>query len=95
MKGVVENGSAARIFLGYDLTVGGKTGTAQVGTGRSDNATFIGFAPYEIPKIAVSVIIEQGANGTDAAYTAKAIFDAYIKGQPYVPLENGEENYEE
>lgn len=95
MKGVVENGSAARIFLGYDLTVGGKTGTAQVGTGRSDNATFIGFAPYETPKIAVSVIIEQGANGTDAAYTAKAIFDAYIKGQPYVPLENGEENYEE
>lgn len=95
MKNVVENGSAARIFRNYDLTVGGKTGTAQVGSDRSDNATFIGFAPYEEPKIAVSVVIEQGANGTDAAYTAKAIFDAYIKGQTYVPMADREENHAE
>lgn len=84
MKDVVESGSAARIFRGYDIAVGGKTGTAQVGGERSDNALFIGFAPYSSPKIAVAVVIEQGANGTDAAYTAKAMYDSYLKGEQYV-----------
>ncbi len=89
MKDVVESGSAARIFRGYDIAVGGKTGTAQVGSDRSDNALFIGFAPYSEPKIAVTVVIEQGANGTDAAYTARAMYDAYLKGEKY------EKQYEE
>ena len=87
MKDVVESGSAARIFRKYDIAVGGKTGTAQVGGERSDNALFTGFAPYDDPKIAVSVVVEQGANGTDAAYTAKAMYNCYLKGQKYVPLE--------
>ena len=38
MKDVVESGSAARIFRGYDITVGGKTGTAQVGGDRTGSA---------------------------------------------------------
>ena len=83
MKDVVESGSAARIFRNYDIAVGGKTGTAQVGGDRSDNALFIGFAPYAEPKIAITVVIEQGANGTDAAYTARAMYDAYLKGEKY------------
>lgn len=87
MKDVVESGSAARIFRGYDIAVGGKTGTAQVGGERSDNALFIGFAPYDAPKVAVAVVIEQGANGTDAAYTARAIYDQYLKGESYKGLE--------
>lgn len=87
MKDVVESGSAARIFRGYDITVGGKTGTAQVGDDRSANALFVGFAPYDDPKIVTAVVIEQGANGTDAAYTAKAMFDAYLKGERYLPLD--------
>ena len=89
MKDVVESGSAARIFRGYDIAVGGKTGTAQVGGERSDNALFIGFAPYTEPEIAVAIVIEQGAAGTDAAYTAKALYDCYLKGQKY------EKQYEE
>ena len=59
MKDVVESGSAARIFRKYDIAVGGKTGTAQVGGERSDNALFTGFAPYEDPRITVAVVIEQ------------------------------------
>ncbi len=83
MKDVVESGSAARIFRGYDIAVGGKTGTAQVGGDRSDNALFIGFAPYASPKMAIAVVIEQGASGTDAAHTAKAMYDSYLKGEQY------------
>lgn len=86
MKDVVESGSAARIFRRYDIAVGGKTGTAQVGGERSDNALFIGFAPYDNPQIAVAVVVEQGANGTDAAYTARAVFDQYLKGESYKGL---------
>ena len=88
MKDVVESGSAARIFRKYDIAVGGKTGTAQVGGERSDNALFIGFAPYDQPKIALCVVVEQGANGTDAAYTAKAMYDTYLKGLKYERLES-------
>ena len=87
MKDVVESGSAARIFRRYDVAVGGKTGTAEVGGNRSENAWFIGFAPYDAPKIAVAVVVEQGANGTDAAYTARAVFSQYIKDESYQGLE--------
>ena len=92
MKDVVESGSAARLFKGYDIQVGGKTGTAQVGSNKSANALFIGFAPYDTPKIAVTIVIEQGANGTDAAYTAKAMYDNYLKGTPYVSLDEQTDN---
>ncbi len=90
MKDVIEHGSAASLFKNYPVGVGGKTGTAQVGKGKSDNALFIGFAPYDEPEIAVAVVIEQGATGSDAAYTAKAMYDAYLFGKPYSPLHEEE-----
>ena len=36
------------------------------------------FAPYDTPKIAVTCVIEQGANGTNAGYAIKDIFDYYF-----------------
>ena len=44
-----------------------------------DHALFISFAPIESPKIAVSVIIENGQSGSQvAAPIAKAIMDKYL-----------------
>ncbi len=77
MKSVVEDGTAASVFVNYPHSVGGKTGTAQTGTG-SDNAIFAGFAPYDEPKIVVSVIIEHGEQSTAAARVAKSVFDYYF-----------------
>ena len=78
MKSVVEDGTAASVFTGYKHSVGGKTGTAQKGSG-SDNAIFAGFAPYDDPEIVVSVIIEAGDSSTTAATVAKSVFDYYFE----------------
>lgn len=78
MKDVTENGSAARVFVNYPITIGGKTGTAQVTKTSSDNALFTAFAPFDDPKIVTTCIIEHGANGTDAGFAIKDLFDHYF-----------------
>lgn len=78
MKNVMEDGSAARVFRNYPITIGGKTGTAQVREDRSDNAIFTAFAPFSDPEIVASCVIEQGASGTDAGYAIKDVFDRYF-----------------
>ena len=78
MFGVADEGSASSVFEGYPIEIGGKTGTAQVGKNKSDNALFIAFAPYESPEIAVAIVIEKGETGANAAYVARDIFDEYF-----------------
>ncbi len=88
LKSVTEDdGSAARIFRDYPIEVGGKTGTAQVSEKKSDNAVFTAFAPWSAPEIAVSCIIEQGANGTDAGVAVREIFDFYFGLGAYAPTD--------
>ncbi len=62
MQNVVNDGTAAGVFPS-SLQVAGKTGTAELGTGRAscslpNQAWFIGFAPADDPKIAVAATIE-------------------------------------
>ena len=78
MKDVTENGSAARVFVNYPIVIGGKTGTAQVTKTSSDNALFTAFAPFDDPQIVTTCIIEHGANGTDAGFAIKDLFDHYF-----------------
>lgn len=78
MKDVTENGSAARVFVNYPISVGGKTGTAQVSEDSSDNATFIAFAPFDDPQIVATCVIEHGANGTDAGFAIRDLFNSYF-----------------
>ncbi|MGI1691533.1 penicillin-binding protein 2 [Thermoanaerobacter uzonensis] len=80
MRGVTERGgTASAAFNGFPITVGGKTGTAEVGIkGRDNYAWFVGFAPYDKPQIAVVAVIYQGGAGSYAAYVARDIFDAYF-----------------
>ncbi len=79
MYGVVDEGSASSIFANYSIPVGGKTGTAQVGSNVSNNALFVAFAPFDNPEIAVAVVLEHGVKGANAAYVAKDIFDEYFR----------------
>ena len=78
MKNVVDEGSARAIFTGYPIQIGGKTGTAQLGSKSSNNAIFTAFAPYDDPQIAVCVVLEHGVRGANAAYVAKDLFDTYF-----------------
>ncbi len=86
MRGVIQNGTGQAAFSGFPVEVAGKTGTAQVARG-SDNGTFVGFAPYDNPQIAVAVVVEHGASGSAVAGVAADIFDAYF-------MRAAETNYE-
>ena len=76
-----EGGTAAR-FAYYDIDIAAKTGTATTIEGvHSDNATFIAFAPYEKPEIAVAIVLEYGSSNTYVQNIAEDIFDAYFHGK--------------
>lgn len=81
LKAVIsENyGTAYGYFneLPEGITVAGKTGTAETGTGTS-NALFIAYAPAENPEIAVAVVIEKGVWGSNAISVAVDIFKEYF-----------------
>ena len=77
MREVVTSGTEKDIFGKYSVPVAAKTGTAEnIG---SDNVTFIAYAPYEKPEVAVAVVVEHGGNGQYSMGIAKAMFDSYFK----------------
>lgn len=88
MRGVVDSGTASRLAVpGFD--VGGKTGTAQLGTNPArSHAWVIGFGgPVGgEPSIAIAVIVEgqpgasEQTGGRVAAPIAQAVLAAYLEG---------------
>lgn len=73
-------GGTCRLANLPDIEVCGKTGTAQNPHGR-DHSAFIGFAPYDDPKIAVCVYVENAGYG--AAFgvpIGSLIIEKYLKG---------------
>lgn len=98
---VVTKGTATRAKSSM-VTIGGKTGTAQVAALRTgpeenipkkfrDHAWFVAFAPVESPKIAVAVLAEHmGHGGAAAAPLAKEVIETYMKLTPQVPAVTSE-----
>lgn len=89
MEGVVNApGGTAHALAALNLKVAGKTGTAQtVGyeskVKKGDHAWFVGYAPYDDPKIVVAVIVEYaGHGGTTAAPIAGAVMKTYLQEKP-------------
>ena len=78
MHGVVDEGSASGIFEDYSISVGGKTGTAQVGSKVSDNALFVAFAPFDNPEIAVAVVAENANTGSATSQVAAKVYNYYF-----------------
>lgn len=70
-------GTSYIVFKNSDIQVAGKTGTAQVPSGNN-NGIFVGFAPYDKPKIAVVAVIEHGEEGTYTANVVKPIMEEYF-----------------
>ncbi len=85
-KVVHSNIGTARKFAPKDYNIAGKTGTAQLTSINNNHqekshAIFIGYAPYENPKHAISVVIEHGEFGYNAAKIATLVFDYIIKNK--------------
>jgi Cell division protein FtsI/penicillin-binding protein 2 len=79
MHAAVVNGTCASINT-KDYKICGKTGTAE--NHGKDHSIFMGFAPMEKPRIAVSVYIENGGFGADlAAPIASLLIEQYINGK--------------
>ncbi len=71
-------GSAYKTFGEYPIPVACKTGTAQIGGNKVNNAVFICYAPYDDPQIAIAVVVERGSAGANIAPIAKELLDAYF-----------------
>jgi len=102
MIAVVQDGTASRLdddLPGYE--VGGKTGTAQIGSSDTSHAWIIGFAgpPGEAPSVAVAVIVQgqpgvsEQTGGRVAAPIASAVMRQALE-QPAAPAdqESGDSN---
>jgi len=58
---------SARLLNSLPETSGAKTGTAQWGKDRDPHAWFTSFAPYENAEIVVTVLVEEGEEGSTVA----------------------------
>lgn len=71
----------ARYYKIDSIQAGGKTGTVQNPHG-DDHSMFIAFAPYDNPKIALAVVVENAGYGsTWAAPIATLMIERYLKGK--------------
>lgn len=78
MRQMVESSSSvSRYMKNVPVTVGGKTGTAQLGGSTTDNGIFVCAAPYNAPEIVVSSVIEHSGGGTYAAIAASYVLEEY------------------
>ena len=86
MVASVASGAATNARIN-GVTVAGKTGTAQNGTGQPYTLWFTGFAPADDPQVAVAVVIENGGGLGQSGYgnlvaapIAKQVMEAVLNG---------------
>jgi penicillin-binding protein 2 len=87
MQAVYEIGTAKHLKVS-GISMAGKTGTSEnytringIRKQLTDHSIFIGFAPVETPKIAISVYIEHGYYGSRyAGYIATLMMEKYLTG---------------
>jgi penicillin-binding protein 2 len=96
MVGVTQEGTSKLAFLNAEYTSGGKTGTAQVISIKSnekydakklaknlhDHSLYTAFAPADRPRIAIAIVVENGGFGSaSAAPIARKALDYYLLGK--------------
>lgn len=81
-----ENGGSGYPYFGnFPIKTGGKTGTAEYLTGkqgiygRTTYGTYITFAPYDDPEIAIASIVYDSVHGSFTAPISRAIYEEYFK----------------
>ncbi len=85
------SGTARHYFADLDISIAGKTGTAEIKTydtksidpvrsvvKRPNHAIFTGFAPYDDPEISVVSVIQFGYSSKYAALNAKEVIRNYF-----------------
>ncbi len=81
-------GSVSNVFS-KKVDIAGKTGTAKENAARPNHATFISFAPYQDPEIAVSVTIPHGYTSGNTAELGGYVYDYYYGHITYEDVISG------
>nr|WP_263327721.1 penicillin-binding protein 2 [Neobacillus sp. Marseille-Q6967] len=81
-----NQGTAASTFKGASYNPAGKTGTAQVldrNGGYNYNLTLVGYAPYENPEVAISVVVPNVENDSSGINKTigKRVLDFYFENK--------------
>ncbi|MBI2323807.1 MAG: hypothetical protein HYU87_02435 [Chloroflexi bacterium] len=90
MRSVVADpdGTVYFPFRTYEIPVAGKSGTAETSTAGRANAWFIGYAPFDAPRLAVATVLEAfpeapGRHGSqDAAVATRKVLASKLGGTP-------------
>lgn len=69
-------------LLASDVSLAGKTGTAQQSTTHPDHGLFVGFAPSESPEIAFAIRIANGYSSNYAAEVGRYVMEYYYGVTP-------------
>ncbi|MFA5644649.1 MAG: penicillin-binding protein 2 [Patescibacteria group bacterium] len=98
MRETIISGSARRLNA-LPVEIAGKTGTAQWGNDKTPHSWFTSFAPYKNPEIVLTVLVEEGIEGSQIATSiAGEILAWYFAEESELPeeqlLEVGEETSE-
>lgn len=77
MRDAVLTGSA-RSMNSSAVATAGKTGTAQIGGTEATHSWYTTFLPYDDPQLVLTVLVEEGGEGTEAALPiAKQVLSQY------------------
>jgi cell division protein FtsI/penicillin-binding protein 2 len=82
MRDVVTDGTGKGVAL-PQVSIAGKTGSAEDDNHGLPHAWWVCFAPYENPQIAIAVIVENSGHGSEnAGPVAKKILEAAFPAKP-------------
>lgn len=75
-----SRGTGHKTVFMKEIAIAGKTGTAEVGGGKTDHAWFAGYAPADQPKVAFAVVLEHaGSGGRDAGPVARRVVETLLQ----------------
>ena len=81
MKQACQTGGTGWPFFNATYTIGCKTGTAEKALGNP-HAWFSAYAPFNNPQVSVTVIIEDGGEGSSVAGpVARQFLDWYFQNR--------------
>lgn len=79
MKSVVNEGTGSQL-KSLSVQVAGKTGSAEFDSEGTSHAWFVGYAPADNPRIAISIVVEGAGTGSQYAVPiAKKMFQSYLE----------------
>ncbi len=77
-SGMVQFAQNNSVLKDIEISIAGKTGTAQESKVRPDHALFVGYAPADAPEITLAVRIANGYGSSNSTAVGRDIFNYYF-----------------